>query len=217
MSSDFERFLETIRPVDRTSPEVQAERVRRALKLVLKDLARAGVKSTSLAQLRHSGRPWHEALPILSKWLPKVTEPGAKEEIVRTLSVPWVGRSSTAQLITEFKSADSNSSLAWAIGNALSIVDVTGFEKEIIELVRDDRFGMARQMLVMALGKIGGRDAEDAAMSALQDKDLVLHAIDALRAMHSTRAVSPLRELLHDKRLPVRKAAKKALQELQKG
>ena len=100
MSSDFERFLETIRPVDRTSPEVQAERVRRALELVLKDLARAGVKSTSLAQLRHSGRPWHEALPILSKWLPKVTEPGAKEEIVRTLSVPWVGRSSTAQLIT---------------------------------------------------------------------------------------------------------------------
>jgi HEAT repeat protein len=86
-----------------------------------------------------------------------------------------------------------------------------------VELVRDDKFGRARQMLVMTLGKIGGRDAEDVAISALQDKDLVLHAIDALGAMHSARAVSPLKELLHHNKSAVRKAAKKALQATAKG
>jgi HEAT repeat protein len=96
-------------------------------------------------------------------------------------------------------------------------VDVTGFEKEIVELVKDDKFGRARQMLVITLGKIGGRDAEDVAISALQDKDLVLHAIDALGAMHSVRAVSPLKELLHHNKPAVRKAAKKALQATARG
>jgi hypothetical protein len=67
---------------------------------------------------------------------------------VRCLSVPWIGKQATPQLIEEFQNAPLDSSLAWAIGNALSIVDVKGFEKEILCLCRNPKYGTARQMLV---------------------------------------------------------------------
>jgi hypothetical protein len=216
MSSDFERFLESLKPPDARDPAERAEATKKASEPILRDLVKAGYDVTSIGDIRHLGKSWERALPILLHWLPLTKNGIVKEEIVRCLSVPWIRREATPQLLKEFKSSGPNESLAWAIGNALSIVDVSGFEKEIIELVRDHNFGMARQMLVIALGKIGGSEAEDAALSSLQDKDLVLHAIDALGAMRSARSVSPLKELLHHDRSAVRKAAKKALQRLQK-
>jgi len=59
---------------------------------------------------------------------------------------------SSAQFIKRLSTMnrrDPSTSLAWAIGNALSIVDVKGFEEQIIELCRNRKYGTARQMVVL--------------------------------------------------------------------
>src|SRR5579864_6854570 len=103
-----------------------------AAKPILDELSGLGYHVENLGDLRHQGKPWRSALPILLRWLPAVDEPGVKEDIVRGLSVSWVANRATAQLIEEFKkSVGSRPALAWAIGNALSIVSVDGFENQI--------------------------------------------------------------------------------------
>lgn len=189
----------------------EIERLSALAQPLVRELIAAGYQIESLYQLSHLGRPWKTALPILQRWLPLMDEPAIKEEIVRALSVPWVGNTATAQLIDEFKKADPASSLAWAIGNALSIVSVDGFEKEVIQLALNRKYGQARQMIVLGLGRLRSWDAQEAAVELLNDEDVKLHAIQALGAMKSKRALFELEKLLTDKRAVIRKEARKAI------
>jgi HEAT repeat protein len=204
---------------------------------LLADLAAAGYPVETLYELRHQGKQWKTAVPILLRWLSLVQNPGLKEDIVRCLSVPWAGKESVEVLIHEFKKyapilrSPSNVwsgntfrglredeqklapyfNLAWAIGNALSIVDLNGFEKQVIALCKNSKYGAARQMLVQGLGRFNDRDAEDAAVELLNDDQVRLHAIDALARMKSKRALFELEKLLGDKNAVVRKEARKAI------
>jgi len=204
---------------------------------VLEELAALGYQIDSIDDLRHQGKPWKTALPVLLRWLPKIDDPNLKENIVRCLSVPWIGNQATAQLIEEFKkyapilseapnpwvgnqlrelSEDEKKagpffSLAWAIGNALSIVEVKGFEAQIIELCRNKKYGAARQMLVLGLGRFRSSEAEQTAVELLNDRQVQLHAIDALAKMKSKRALFDLEKLLTDDRAAIRKEARKAI------
>jgi hypothetical protein len=204
---------------------------------ILSELEALGYDIDTLDDLRHQDKPWKIALPTLLRWLPRIDDPGVKDSIVRCLSVPWVGNKATAELIEEFrryapilpsptsiwvgnrmrelsdeeKKAGPFFHLAWAIGNALSIVDVGGFEGQIIELCRNPKYGMARQMLVLGLGRFRTSEAEETAAELLSDEDVKLHAIIALGKMKSKRALFELERLLTDKRPAVRKEARKAI------
>src|SRR5690349_6610588 len=68
------------------------------------ELRKLGYEIKTLADLRHQGRDWKAALPILLRWFPLVNDDlDVKQEIVRCLSVPWIGNKATAELIEEFK------------------------------------------------------------------------------------------------------------------
>src|SRR5207245_2484612 len=95
--------------------------------------------------------------------------------------------------------------------NALSIVDVKGFEKQIIELCRNPKYGMARQMMVSNLSRLHDSQAEEAAVELLNDEDIKLHAIGALGTMKSKRSLFELERLLTDRRAVIRKEARKAI------
>jgi len=209
--------IKRVREIVERDPE-KAEQIRsysQAAKPILDELSELDYRLQTLGDLRRQGKPWKSALPVLLRWLPLVEDPGVKEDIVRSLSVPWVGSSATAQLIDEFRrSAVSYPSLAWAIGNALSIVSVKGFEKQIVELCANPKYGMARQMLVLGLGRFRGSDAEEAAVELLNDEDVKLHAIGALGKMKSKRALFELERLLTDRRPAVRKEARKAITQI---
>jgi len=204
---------------------------------LLDELAGLGYEIDTLDDLRHQRKPWKTALPVLLRWLPKIEDPSVKDSIVRCLSVPWVGNKATAELIEEFKkyapilSKPSNPwvgnklgkipeeekrlgpyfSLAWAIGNALSIVDVKGFEKQIIGLCRNKKYGAARQMLVLGLARIRSQQAEETAVELLNDEQVQIHAIGTLGKMKSKRALFELERLLRDKQPMIRKEARKAI------
>ena len=207
---------------------------------LLDELAKLGYEIDTLDDLRHLGRPWKTALPVLLRWLPKIEDPSVKDSIVRCLSVPWVGNKATAELMEEFrryapidpdhaqdlshlssaafikhldtiKQRDPSASLAWAIGNALSIVDVKGYENQVIALCRNPKYGAARQMVVLGLGRLRSSEAEEAAVELLDDEDVKLHAIIALGKMKSKRALFELEKLMTDKRAAIRKEARKAI------
>jgi hypothetical protein len=180
---------------------------------LLDQLAELGYHVESLSDLRHLGKPWKTALPTLLSWLPHVDDPGVKEDIIRCLSVPWVGDKATAALIEEFKKSVGTNppALSWTIGNALSIVDVTGFEAQIIKLCRNPKYGVARQMLVLSLGRLRDPQAEETAVELLNDEEVKLHAIGALGTMKSKRALFELERLLTDTRAVIRKEARKAI------
>jgi hypothetical protein len=206
-------------------------------KPVIDGLLELGYNVETLDDLRYEGIPWKTAIPVLLRWLPIIEDPGVKQSIVRCLSVPWVGKKAVAELIEEFKKyapilpKPSNPwvgnqlrgipaeetkvapafSLAWAIGNALSIVDVQGFENQIIALCRNPKYGMARQMLVLGLGRFRSREAEETAVELLNDEHVQIHAIGALGKMKSKRALFELEKLLTDKRAAIRKEARKAI------
>lgn len=210
---DVATLREITDQVMREDPE-HAQRVQEGLRRsqpIVKDLADLGYNVQTLAELRHLGKEWKTALPTLLRWLPLMHDEDIKEEIVRSLSVPWIGKEATAQLIEEFRNAPLDSSLAWAIGNALSIVNVRGFEKEILALCREPKYRTARQMLVFALNRLHSAEAEQTALDLLADEDVKLHAISALKKMKSKRALVELERLLTDKRSVIRREARKAI------
>lgn len=218
----------------------QIREVRAAVEPILRDLANVGFQVESLSELRTEVRSWEPTIPVLLHWLPLVHNLAVKEDIIRCISVPWTGSRATGYLIEEFKKyapidpehaedvsrlsasqflkyastikkRDPSSSLAWTIGNALSIVGVKEFEKEIIKLCRNRSYGIARQMMVMTLHRLRDTEAEETALDLLEDADVRLHAIIALGKMKSKRALFQLEKLLKDKNASMRKEARKAI------
>jgi len=204
---------------------------------LLNELWELGYELDTLDDLRHQKKPWKTALPVLLRWLPRINDPSVKNSIVRCLSVPWVGNKATPQLVDDFKKfapllpkptnpwvgkhltelpEDQRKlgpffGLAWAIGNALSIVDVKGFEQQIIELCTNPTYGKAREMVVLGLGRIRTPEAEEAAVELLDDDQVRLHAIIAVGQMKSRRALFQLEKLLADSSPSIRKEARKAI------
>lgn len=92
---------------------------------VLEDLESVGYPVSSVAELRNSGVRYREAVPVLLRWLAKVATDSEREEIVRTLSVPWA-KEALGPLISQFAAEPIPSSpqgelVRWAVGNALEV------------------------------------------------------------------------------------------------
>jgi hypothetical protein len=181
-------------------------------KPIIDELIELGYGVETLADLREQGKPWKTALPTLLRWLPKIDNPDIKSEVVRCLSVPWLGNTGTAQFIEDFRKwASINEMVAWTIGNALSIVDVNGFENQIVELCKNPTYGMTRQMLVLGLARFSNAEAEDTALELLKDESVKLQAVIAVGKMKSRRALPELERLLVDKKAIIRREAQKAI------
>jgi hypothetical protein len=70
---------------------------------LLQELVTLGFDIGTLDDLRHQRKSWKSAIPALLRWLPRISDLDVKENIVRCISVPWVGNQATAELIYEFK------------------------------------------------------------------------------------------------------------------
>ena len=182
------------------------------------ELARAlnslGYDVGSVDELRRSGIRYASAVPMLREWLPRM-ETGDKECVVRALSVPWARSPETLRLlITEFERSDQPM-LRWAIGNALEVLGTESDLDALVRLASDGRYGTARQMIVLALGKFP-QDARifDLLVRLTNDEDVVGHAVSALARLRDPRAEQRLRELARHQKAWIRRAARKGLKGL---
>lgn len=180
---------------------------------IVADLVGAGFNIESIADLRHQGKKYPLAIPILLRWLPQVDNMAVKEEIVRDLSVPWAKPQAAPALIEEFQRGDpvNWSGLRWTIGNALSIVADDSVFPEIAQLARDRKYGRAREMLALALGNMRNPAAVDVLIELLDDRDVAGHAVMGLGKLKAAKARSKIEPFLQHEKAWVRKEAKKAL------
>lgn len=184
---------------------------------VVADLAAAGFEVEAIGDLRRLGTPYPQAVPVLLRWLPCVHDPAVKEDIVRTLSVPWA-EDAAPLLLFEFERAEdaTGTGLRWAIGNALEVVANDEIADGMIKLATDRRYGKAREMVVVGLGKMKDARVADVLLELLADDEVVGHAVMALGKLRAKTARSRIEPLLNHPKPWVRKEAKRALANIDK-
>jgi len=94
--------------------------------------------------------------------------------------------------------------------------DDTRFD-ELVALTTDQRFGSARQMVVLGMGRSKQPEAVDVLVRHLDDPVVSGHAVKALGKVRDPRARAGLESMTADQRTWVRKAAEKALSRLRYG
>ena len=159
-----------------------------------------------------------EIIPILLRWLPVVDYRPLKDDIVRTLSVPWARRLANRPLLEEYERADDpeGTGYKWVVSNALEVLADDRVFDDIVRLVQDRENGRAREMLTLALGKMKDPRAYDVLVPLLQDDVVFQHAIIALGRLKDPRAVPHIEPFLADARTAVRQSAETALAKIER-
>lgn len=183
---------------------------------LIADLAAAGYPVASVTDLRRSGSRYRSAVPVLLKWLPQLSSPADRSEVVRALSVPWARPAAAKPLIDAFRCVDDSvdptgTGLRWTIGNALEVVGDDSVYGELVQLATDRSYGKARQMIVLGLGKSKRPEAVDVLVGLLPDPDVKGHAVKALGKLKARSARPAVEAMLSDEHSWVRKEAKMAL------
>lgn len=185
---------------------------------VVEALRGVGFQVESVADLFRNNADYRSAVPILLEWLPRVANLDVKQDIVRALSVKWA-RHAAPLLIAEFEKADdpTGTGLRWAIGNALEVLANDEIAGGMIQVATDRRYGRAREMVVVGLGKLKDARVTDVLLNLLADDEVVGHAVMALGKLRATVARSRIEPLLKHPKPWVRREAKKALASMNKG
>jgi HEAT repeat protein len=186
---------------------------RRAAAPIVADLIRAGCGLENIADLFKS-KDYRACIPILVEWLPRVSNPDVKEDIVRALTVRWA-KAAAPLLVLEFERA-SGRSLRWAIGNALSKVADDRVFDGLVRLVRESKYGKSREMVAVALGRMKDPRAVDVLVDLLGDDELAGHAIIGLGKLANYRTRSYLERFLDHPTTWIRKEATKAVKRIDK-
>ncbi len=181
------------------------------IKPIKDELVELGIEVTEIADLKYKSREeYRKALPILLEWLPKIQDELVKEDIVRTLSMPWAKPESSHYLIREFKNRPKKN-LAWAIGNGISITAVDSDLNDLVSIVEDKSYGRNREMVVVALGNVKNERSEDTLINLLHDEEVSGHAIIALRKLKSEKALNNIKAFTDHPKSWIRNEAKKAI------
>ncbi len=191
---------------------------------MLADLAAAGFPVSSAGELvkrfQDTGSRYTAAVPILVAWLPRVSYRPLQDDIVRTLSVPWARRDAAGPLIERFRTLPPHdgppeSDHRWLVGSALEVLAHPSIADDLLSLAADRRFGPARRMVVLALGRLKNDPrAVSTLLSALDDPDVAVPAIMALGKLKAPPARQPLERFLDHPDPRVRQEARKAIGKL---
>jgi HEAT repeat protein len=138
-----------------------------------------------------------------------------KEWIVRALTVRWARPAAALPLIEEFHRTDDEY-MRWVIGNALETVADSSVAPQLIEIAGDSRYGASRQMVVVALGRVGGPDAMPLLLELLHDDEVAGHALIALGKVGDENARAAIQPFLEDANSWKRREARKALKAIDK-
>ena len=157
------------------------------------DLEQAGIETSDFGKFASREIPevgielsrfdYERAMPILIRWLPLVKDAGLKEVIARgMIAEPSAMGEGAHALLEEFRKAPNDSSLKWAIGNALSTLADASLADNLVSLLSDYTHGRGRQMLCEALRRTKDPRAPDVLIGLIKDPEAGGHAIHALRS-----------------------------------
>jgi hypothetical protein len=175
-------------------------------------LRNAGFEIETVGDLVQQGIEYKEAVPLLVTGLKKATYDALQEDIVRTLSVPWA-RPALPALIEEFeRSEPERARLRWTISNAIEVLADDSTFDWLSKILPRRAYGRDRQMLVLALRKVGHREAAIRLLLGLLDDDTVNgHALTTLNRLKAAVSKVAIQRFEDDKRAWVRREARRLL------
>ena len=199
--------------------QLQTERAKKqyekAARPVLSELADTGIDVKAIADVT-AREEYRRAVPVLVRWLGETGDFHVEQDLVRSLAEHAARPDAIRPLVKYFEDLDpeADEGLKWAVGNSLAELADDDVAEDIIRLAEDRSHGSARQMLVVALGKLRSRDAIRAARQLLDDDEVAGHAVIALGLARDAGARDALERFTdHDQRW-VREQAKRALHKI---
>jgi HEAT repeat protein len=208
--------------VKRREADARGTKLRRAINLgaqkeVLKDLATLGVRVESISDLPELPPPAYRlALPVLLDWLARADSPSLRQSIVSALRTRQAKPVAARPLLDAFDK-EIDQGLRWSIASALAEVADDSVFGAVKARASDARNGKAREMLVLALGKMRRPERVDVLLALLGDPDVAGHAIVALGRAGSHKATKRIEPLTRDTRAWVRAEARKFLRQSEVG
>ncbi|MEK6152161.1 HEAT repeat domain-containing protein [Flavobacteriaceae bacterium 3-367] len=174
------------------------------------------VKGNSVDTLVNTKWPRKPYAEILLEYLPKLSK-NEQEMVVRALSVKG-NNVACKPLLEMFYSKETYSkTFLWVVGNALSIINDKSSYPEIIEICKNQKNGIARQMLfLMVLPRIKTDEAYQVLLDGLNDKDVKGHALDGLGKFGNIDAIDVIENIEVEKGKNEFKAKERALKKLRK-
>jgi HEAT repeat protein len=166
---------------------------------IVDELREAGFDVDSVYALRERYDDYREAVPILVKWLPKVREFGLKETLLRNLAVKFA-KPALEPVIDAFESMDTSVDptgfqLRWAAGNTIEVLwDDRSFDR-LLQIATDPSYGRGREMVVLGMGKSKRPEAVPTLIELLDDPEVRVPAVNALRKLKPPEARQPLERL----------------------
>lgn len=181
---------------------------------LLKDIRAKGVDISSINDLIKMDKRFKDLVPIVVEHLKNIEDESDKEFLIRCLGIKGF-TDATEQLLEEFNKTDTIT-FKWAIGNSLAIIEDKSHVNELLEIAQNKEHGIARQMIVVALGKMKVKEAFSVLIKLLEDDDLVGHAIGALAYYNDPAVIQYLIPLESHKVGWIKKEASKVIEKLQK-
>lgn len=166
---------------------------------IVDELREAGFDVDSVYALRERYDDYREAVPILVKWLPKVREFGLKETLLRNLAVKFA-KPALEPVIDAFENMDTSVDptgfqLRWAAGNTIEVLwDDRSFDR-LLQIATDPSYGRGREMVVLGMGKSKRPEAVPTLIELLDDPEVRVPAVNALRKLKPPEARQPLERL----------------------
>jgi HEAT repeat protein len=203
-----------------------ASPTRHVMRMIAQDLESVGVHVKDHTYLIETNVPYPSAIPVLIRWIDQLRTVDLSDDdreylwetLARALTVRQARPAAGPALVVLFREESLAEVTRWTVGNALDTVADPSLLDEMLAIAADRRYGMARQMVVHALGRVGqGQRREevvDLLIELLDDDTVVAHAIIALTKLRAARAVDAIARHV-DSEIPIaRKSARTAVAKL---
>jgi len=144
-------------------------------------------------------------MPILIEALPTLTDGKLVGAVAGHLRRPWARPAAFDSLLAAFEAwaqRDDSATTGWHLGDALATTATVAQVETLLRISEDRKYGMARQMVVHALGRFKkAPEVPQALVGLIQDPDVALHAMQALRRVLGAREALPyLEQVERDRR-----------------
>jgi hypothetical protein len=142
---------------------------------LISELAKIGIKVGSVYDLVNGGNSYDSAIPLLLEHLRRPYPDAIREGIARALGVPATRAVGWQQLVNEYRQTDKEQNrVKDGLAVALSGASNDSVIQDLIDLVRDQRNGTSRVLLLLGIRKSKRPEAKQALNDLADDPELAL-------------------------------------------
>lgn len=134
------------------------------------------------------------AMPVLVEALPSLTDRALVGAVAGHLRRPWARPAAFDALLASFEEWAERDPLAtgWHLGDALGTAATAVQVETLLRLSRSNQYRTARQMVVHSLGRFKkALDVPETLVDLIEDPDVALHAMQALRRVIGAQQALP--------------------------